>query len=59
MDSKISLDIQHILILQLYRYEKMHVRINEIRNVILNILLYPFLHVAKEVKIPVVMEPTF
>lgn len=31
MDSKISLDIQHILISELYKYEKkMHVRVSEI-----------------------------
>lgn len=60
MDSKISLDIQHILISEMYKYEKkMHVRVSESRYIILNITLYPFLHSAKEVKIPVLMEFTF
>lgn len=45
------LNIQNTLILEWYKYLKMHVRISEIRNVILNILLYPFLHSAKEVEI--------
>lgn len=39
--------------------KKMHAKISEIRNITLNILLYPFLYSAKEVKIPVVTEVTF
>lgn len=34
----------------------MYLRISEIRYIIFNILLYPFLHSAKEVKTPVLME---
>lgn len=51
--------IYNILILELYKYEKMHVKVSEIRNITLNILLYPFVYSAKEVKISVVMELTF